>query len=100
MHQATCRCGRSAGSQARRRTVADDVELRAGQMILVVDVRHIDHAVRIASHERLAGGRTRAADRPVVAAAELGCLRQRQNASRQQINIVDGRLGIPHRAAR
>src|SRR5919199_1494689 len=47
--------------------VADDVELRAGEVVLVVDVRHVGRAVRVAGHQRLARGGATAVDRPVVA---------------------------------
>ena len=46
----------------------DDVEVRAGDLILVVDVGGIQSAMRVSRHERLAGGGSGAVNRPVVGA--------------------------------
>ena len=57
---------REAGDAGERQ--ADDVELRAGYLILVIDVGGVQPAMRVAGDERLAGGGARAVDRPVVGA--------------------------------
>ena len=67
-HHAT-RCVVAEVRQARHAGEAqpDGVPLGAGEVVLVVDVGHVEGPVRITSDERLAARRAAAAERPVVA---------------------------------
>ena len=49
---------------------ADDVELRTGEVVLVVDVGHVDGAMRVTGDQRFAAGGATSVNSPVVAAVE------------------------------